>query len=145
MLSALLRPHEFADLDNKENEDSADLQLWKLPDTSILFRRYLDSGKMINVYDWFESFQFVLETQRKHLNSMERVSEQESPKKRSGKGKQVMRSAEDKGGEVDEEKWKMEVQARFMRALQELDYLGFIKHTGRKVDHVQRTIFDVLD
>jgi origin recognition complex subunit 3 len=147
-LSGLLRPHEFADPESEENEDSAEPQLWELPDTSILFRRYLDSGKMINVYDWFESFQFVLETQRKHLQK-ERVGEQGSPKKKSGKGKgrekQVTRGAEEDDEEEAEEKWKMEVQARFMRALQELDYLGFIKHTGRKADHVQRTVFDIPD
>lgn len=143
ILSGMLRPHEFTEPEN-EDEDSADPQLWELPDTSILFRRYLDSGKIINVYDWFESFQYVLETQRKHLTK-ESVGEQGSPKKRSGKGKgkQIQHDAEKEEGE--EEKWKMEVQARFMRALQELDYLGFIKHTGRKADHVQRTVFDIPD
>ena len=105
---------------------------------------------MINVYDWFESFQFVVEMQRKHLKTRIRSpGEQGSPKrsgkgKDKGKGKQVHGETED-DGEEDEERWKMEVQARFMKALQELDYLGFIKHTGRKVDHVQRTVFDIPD
>jgi origin recognition complex subunit 3 len=30
------------------------------------------------------------------------------------------------------------VQARFARAISELQFLGFIKHTGRKADHVAR-------
>ena len=47
--------------------------------------------------------------------------------------------------EEAEEQWRIQVQARFIRALQELDYLGFIKHTGRKADHVLRTVFDVGD
>ena len=47
--------------------------------------------------------------------------------------------------EEEEEKWKVEIQARFIRALHELDYLGFIKHTGRKADHVVRTVFEVDD
>jgi len=47
--------------------------------------------------------------------------------------------------EEEEERWKVEVQARFIRALHELDYLGFIKHTGRKADHVLRTLFDIDD
>lgn len=38
--------------------------------------------------------------------------------------------------EDDLEKWKMEVQARFIRALHELDYIDLIKHTSRKADHV---------
>lgn len=96
------------------------------------------------MYDWLESFQLVLETQRKNLQKNS-VGEHGSPKKRTskakGKDKQVQQDTEDE----DEERWKMEVQARFMRALQELDYLGFIKHTGRKADHVQRTVFDIAD
>ena len=47
--------------------------------------------------------------------------------------------------EEGEERWKVEIQARFIRALHELDYLGFIKHTGRKADHVVRTVFEVDD
>jgi origin recognition complex subunit 3 len=142
-LSSLLRPQEFSEPENQENEEFAEPQLWELPDTSILFRRYLDSGKMINVYDWFESFQLVLETQRKHLEK-KRVDKQGSPKRLGkGKAKQVQQEAEEDG--EDDEKWKIEVQARFMRALQELDYLGFIKHTGRKADHVMRTVYDIPD
>jgi len=65
-----------------------------------------------------------------------------------GKGKQKVDEEEEEeedGESEDEDKWKREVQARFMRALQELDYLGFIKHTGRKADHVIRTVFDIPD
>jgi origin recognition complex subunit 3 len=54
-----------------------------------------------------------------------------------GKGKEK----EDEEGE----EWKLEVQARFIRALHELDYLEFAKHTGRKRDHVMRTLFEVGD
>ena len=65
----------------------------------------------------------------------------ESPRKGSKK-KQVEEEEED---EEAEEKWKLEVRARFIRALHELDYLGFIKHTRRKRDHVLRTVFDIVD
>ncbi|KAI5994475.1 hypothetical protein EDD15DRAFT_2260508 [Pisolithus albus] len=34
-----------------------------MPDTSIVFQWYLESGKMINVYDWFEFFAVALEGQ----------------------------------------------------------------------------------
>ncbi|KAK0469029.1 origin recognition complex subunit 3 N-terminus-domain-containing protein [Desarmillaria tabescens] len=126
IISGLLRSHEFSD--NVKNPE--EINLWELPDTSILFRRYLDSGKMINVYDWFESFQPVLETQRRETLGPRKGS-------RRKRGKKVV------GG--NEDKWKLQVQARFIRALHELDYLGFIKHTGRKADHVIRTAFDVCD
>ena len=112
----------------KEREPPA---LWEHPDTGILFRRYLDSGKMINVYDWFESFAVVLEDQRRQKKGPT------SPRKGKGKERQI-----DVGEEEDDEKGKMEMQARFIRALHELDYLGFLKHTGRKADHVIKTVLE---
>ncbi|TFK37088.1 origin recognition complex subunit 3 N-terminus-domain-containing protein [Crucibulum laeve] len=144
LLSGLLRPLEFGDSSLAENDAQQDTEtLWQLPDTNILFRRYLDSGKMINIYDWLESFQAVLDTQKEELKNVGDVPAKGSRSKigANGKGKKKQVSAD----EDDEEKWKVEVQARFMRALHELDYLGFIKHTGRKPDHVMRTVFNVTD
>lgn len=112
--------------------------LWKMPDTSILFQRYLESGKMINVFDWFESFTVVLETQKRHASDVSaREALPRTPSRRKGKQRQVEESEEEL------EKWRLEVQARFIRSLHELDYVGLIKHTGRKADHVMRTIFDI--
>jgi origin recognition complex subunit 3 len=129
-----LYPYAYVQADRKKH-----WALWELPDTCILFRRYLDSGKMINVYDWFESFAVVLESQREQLME-DKANGMFSPTKGKGKRKEIV---DEDRNEVDEDKWKMEVHARFIRALHELDYLGFIKHTGRKADHVQRTVFDV--
>ncbi len=95
---------------------------------------------MINVYDWFESFQLALERQREHLKEQDNDKKRKSSPKKRGKGKAAVEQPEE-----DEERWRLEVQARFIRALHELDYLGFIKHTGRKADHVLRTVFDVGD
>ncbi|KAF8350403.1 origin recognition complex subunit 3 N-terminus-domain-containing protein [Amanita rubescens] len=142
ILSGLLRPHDYYLYPNATAQDKAH-EIWELPDISILFTRYTESGKMINVYDWFESFQLALERQREHLKEQDNGKKRKSlsPKKR-GKGKAAVEQPED---EQDEEQWRLEVQARFIRALHELDYLGFIKHTGRKADHVLRTVFDVGD
>ena len=121
------------DIDDEET-------LWDMPDTSILFRRYLESGKMINVFDWFESFTVVLETQKQRHESA-RGTLVPTPTRRKGKQRHL---EEDQGYlEESEEKWRLEVQARFIRSLHELDYTGLIKHTGRKADHVMRTVFDV--
>ncbi len=118
------------------------MALRELTDTGILFKRYLDSGKMINVFDWFESFKSVLETQKTHQIASNTVSAPScsSPRKKGRKQKKVAVMTEE-----NEEEWKREVQARFIRSLHELDHLGFIKHTGRKADHVLRTVFDVGD
>ncbi|PPR03388.1 hypothetical protein CVT24_012513 [Panaeolus cyanescens] len=139
-VAGLLRPHDFGDIAAQDSKLMGDIPaLWELPDTSILFKRYLDSGKMINVYDWFESFKAVLDTQRSELKSANEGTKTPSPKKR-GKGKKRPVETEE-----EIEKWNVEVQARFIRALHELDYLGFIKHTTRKADHVLRTSFDIGD
>jgi origin recognition complex subunit 3 len=140
-MAGLLRPHEFTEsLGNHGVPDLATKSIWELPDTSILFKRYLDSGKMINVYDWFESFKIVLDAQRLHLQEL--ADDAISPRKRgSGKAKKP----QPKTTEKDEEEWTVEVQARFVRAMHELDYLGFIKHTGRKADHLMRTVFEIDD
>lgn len=139
IVSGLLRPQSFASLDDKSIDEDA---LSELPDSSILFHRYLDSGKMINVYDWFESFKVVLEEQRKQLKQKSRGSPRKSsPRKGKGKEKKEANGYTP----MSAEKWRMQVQARFMRAMQELDYIGLIKHTGRKPDHVLRTIFDKSD
>ncbi|KAF5325228.1 hypothetical protein D9619_009716 [Psilocybe cf. subviscida] len=139
LMAGLLRPFEFQDdfAEQVTNENGAK-SIAELPDTSILFKRYLDSGKMINVYDWFESFKSVLDTQDELIRT--RAVGSASPKKGKGKAKGAAAEAE-----RDDDKWNVEVQARFIRALHELDYLGFIKHTGRKADHVQRTVFDIDD
>jgi len=97
---------------------------------------------MINIYDWFESFKAVLESQRLHLMDADATT-RSSPRKRGrSKAKQKEKATMT---EEEEEKWKVEIQARFIRALHELDYLGFIKHTGRKADHVVRSVFEVDD
>jgi origin recognition complex subunit 3 len=107
---------------------------------------------MINVYDWYESFAVVLDDQRRRTRKKGKTSPTKTVSPRKRKGKAVLNDDDESGEEEEEEespeeleKWRMEVQARFMRALHELDYLGFIKHTGRKADHVLRTVFEVED
>jgi len=43
----------------------------------------------------------------------------------------------------EDEEWRMHVQARFVCALHTLDFLGLVKHTGRKAEHIVRTVYDV--
>jgi origin recognition complex subunit 3 len=137
----LIHPRDYVSPGQQsENDEDGDL-----PDISILFKGYLESAKMINVYDWFETFAFFLEAQKRRVRKTHIPDGADgtprTPSKK-GKQKQVEGEAVDKDTGEDEEEWLMEVQARFIRALQELDYLGFIKHTGRKADHVMRTAFD---
>jgi hypothetical protein len=171
ILSGLLHPHSYlppsfsAASDEREAEEG-ERDISKLPDTSILFRRYLDSGKLINVWDWYESFATVCETQREKektaqspakskKHAAESPSKRRSPAKARGKPSKSASPTKDKGKEKadvegedsterdrDEEVWTRQTHARFIRALHELDYLGLIRHTGRKKDCVMRTVWE---
>ncbi|KAJ4500698.1 origin recognition complex subunit 3 N-terminus-domain-containing protein [Lentinula lateritia] len=156
---------EIGDEITDDSEDDSD-PLHTFPDTSVLFHRYLESGKMINVYDWFESFHTVIGIQRRETNAKDEVKKRKgkavngivSPAKKK-KGKEKARDSDLDGDEEmkdhgeeppdsssnSEERHQLLVQARFIRALHELEFLGFIKHTRRKPDHVLRTVFDVGD
>jgi len=154
---ALLHPESYA-AQNPHPErgasDSGDAEgevpaVWELPDTSILFRGYLEAGRVINVFDWYQSFAAVLETQRQKglgIGDQKRVGDSTSygavHEGRQNDGGEIMR---EDGEEVEDEKWGMEVQARFIRGVHELDFMGFLKNTGRKPDHVTRTVFDVSE
>lgn len=104
----------------------------------------MESGRLINVYDWFQSFAVALEEEERltgdNVSTGERQDSMDagpsSPSKRRRRG---VTSQEER------EKRTREMQARFMRAVHELDYLGFIKPTGRKRDHVMKTVFDIPD
>ncbi|KAJ7499463.1 hypothetical protein FB451DRAFT_1205523 [Mycena latifolia] len=140
IISGLSFPHSYTGHDAEEAEDEENMQ--ELPDTSILFKGYTKAGKMVNVYDWFDHFRIVLEGQRQ--SALDETAKGNANAKGKGKGKGKKVEAE------DDEKWKLGVQARFMRALYELDYLGFIKHTsrgggGRKGEYVLRTVLGVLE
>lgn len=152
IVNALLRPFEvvtaYEELSSNAAGDDDDVErqasphvpeLWELPDTSILFRRYMDAGRMINVYDWYESFAVALDDQKREHVQQQAKGGRKGRGRHKGKTKQKELSAE------EEEEWQTEVHARFIRALHELDFMGFIKHTGRKADHVMRTIYDIPD
>ena len=86
-------------------------------DTTLLFDRYLEAGRTINVYDWYDSFAAGIES--------------EKPKIKRNQDK-----------DEEDKKWGHEVQARFLRSMHELDLMGFLAGSSRKADHVLRTSFD---
>lgn len=187
-----MHPDRFLDI-----QDDPKLSANSASDTCVLFQRYLESGRMLNVYDWFESFSSELTAQRNRSRRQAREEERKAQKgtpgrvrnaRRAQKGrKRTLRgnvpssptkrgrgrgaradaatkrkldvadsssesepasdgenkSESDEEDEESKELWKTEVHARFIRAVQELDFMGFIKHTRRKADHVHKTVYDV--
>ncbi|CAK6956897.1 origin recognition complex subunit 3 [Scomber scombrus] len=79
------------------------------PDICIAYKLHLECGRLINLYDWLEAYSIV-------VSAAEGVDPES-----------------DSYGKVDEVK-----HARFIRAVSELEFLGFIKSTKQKTDHVAR-------
>uniref|UniRef100_A0A6Q2YII0 Origin recognition complex subunit 3 n=1 Tax=Esox lucius TaxID=8010 RepID=A0A6Q2YII0_ESOLU len=79
------------------------------PDICIVYKLHLECGRLINLYDWLEAYATVVS-----------AAEGKDPE-----------SAD--YGKVDELK-----HARFIQAVSELEFLGFIKSTKQKTDHVSR-------
>ena len=98
---------------DKDKEES----MAQLPDTAVLLRRYLDSGRMINMYDWFESFLVAMQGEERFLEG-------------------------EPGDDAYGAEWRREMQARFLLSVHELDWMGLVRSTGRKKDHVVRTMYD---
>lgn len=74
-----------------------------LPDLSVAYKLHLECGKMINLFDWLQSFRSVVDF-----------------------------------SEEEQEQVDPTIQARFTRAVAELQFLGYIKTSKRKTDHVTR-------
>jgi len=84
------------------------------PDTPRLFRLYMEAGRTINVYDWFEAFAVSLEGRgNDHIQDTDRADKMDTDIERS------------------KEERRREVYARFMRSLHELDLLGMLRWSGR--------------
>ncbi|XP_058809862.1 origin recognition complex subunit 3 [Phymastichus coffea] len=72
------------------------------PDICIVYKLHLECGKMINLYDWLQSYLTIVDPDH-YEDDVDPV-----------------------------------LQARFTRAVAELQFLGFIKATRKKTDHVKR-------
>uniref|UniRef100_A0A4W3JB72 Origin recognition complex subunit 3 n=1 Tax=Callorhinchus milii TaxID=7868 RepID=A0A4W3JB72_CALMI len=79
------------------------------PDICIVYKLHLECGRLINLYDWLQAFAMVVN-----------AAEGNDPDTQVGKP-------------VDKI-----LHARFIRAVSELEFLGFVKPTKRKTDHVAR-------
>lgn len=79
------------------------------PDICIIYKLHLECGRLINLYDWLQAFATVV-----------CAAEGKDP------------------DEVNNGQVEGVIHARFIRAVSELEFLGFIKSTKRKTDHVAR-------
>ncbi|XP_072036057.1 origin recognition complex subunit 3-like [Amphiura filiformis] len=108
--TALDNPYHYLQSDLCKAEGGSILSTF--PDVCIVYKLHLECGRLINLYDWMQAFVTVVQGGE---------DEADGEKKAASK-----------------KKADPVLQARFIRAVSELQFLGFIKSTKRKTDHVAR-------
>jgi len=145
---------------------TADTILPTQHDTCILYKLYVECGRMINLSDWFTAFGMILErglddeTNELSDEEGEEGEEEEIVVANGKRGRSARASVATKAKRSKLAKMKKsaakkkkqqqrkgakkptldpkQVQARFITAVAELQFLGFIKPTNKKTDHVMR-------
>lgn len=101
--------HPFHYLQNESLKTNAGTISSAAPDLCIVYKLHLECGRLINLYDWLEAFVTV------------------------------MSAAEDQDADSEEyAKFDSLKHARFIQAVSEMEFLGFVKSTKQKTDHVAR-------
>ncbi|EJU05577.1 hypothetical protein DACRYDRAFT_13546 [Dacryopinax primogenitus] len=150
--AALMQPMTWleAKLELPEHEagttKAQEAELVTYPDASILFLRSLEAGKKINLLDWFESFSMAVEKEAEHFTKQEETPSPRKRRRAKVNGKQVNGPrASGKSAEEEAEEREQELQVRFVRSVQELEYVGILKHSARRTDFAVRTLFETVD
>uniref|UniRef100_A0A4W4F5H2 Origin recognition complex subunit 3 n=1 Tax=Electrophorus electricus TaxID=8005 RepID=A0A4W4F5H2_ELEEL len=99
----------FYYLQNENLKTDAGTVSSSAPDICIVYKLHLECGRLINLYDWLEAYATVVS------------------------GAEGKDPDSEEYGKVDELK-----HARFIKAVSELEFLGFVKSTKQKTDHVAR-------
>lgn len=88
-----------------------------IPDTAIAYRLLAEGGRMKNLHDWYHTFSTM-----RVAGAVER----------------------DENGNITglKDVSQAETQVRFSKVCAELEFLGLLKHTNRKTDHVLRLTFE---
>uniref|UniRef100_A0A673H1M8 Origin recognition complex subunit 3 n=1 Tax=Sinocyclocheilus rhinocerous TaxID=307959 RepID=A0A673H1M8_9TELE len=101
--------HPFYYLQNESLKTDTGTISSAAPDLCIVFKLHLECGRLINLYDWLEAYVTV------------------------------MSAAEDQDTDSEEcGKFDSLKHARFIQAVSEMEFLGFVKSTKQKTDHVAR-------
>ena len=119
ILSALTKPHEYLGQDEISPEDTIQQAM---PDQCILYKLLKERKINVNLYDWFESFCGF-------AASNESGAGPRSHKTRENR-KTVAATMQD-----------VSVQARFIRAMADLQFIGTFAPKNRKKDHVSRLVY----
>ncbi|XP_027147941.1 origin of replication complex subunit 3 isoform X1 [Coffea eugenioides] len=109
--------------------ENACISLPSIHDTSIIYSLAQEHGDLINIHDWFQSFKVTISKSGMRTKSRLKQSQSPSPKKRKPSNEPQKIS-------------EASIQARFCRAVSELQITGLIRMPSkRRQDYVQRVAF----
>lgn len=138
-------------------DDSQSLPTAEDLDVCRAFKLVSEAGKLVNLADWYGAFEVALHDVEEGVEGDSAGSREKrrkvAAKKPSRNGKlhqddeHMLETngdhAEDGEEDSDDEETARSRahQARFLAAVADLAYLGFIQPTKRKVEHVARVVF----
>jgi hypothetical protein len=153
-LQALSNPHHY--MANLERDVTANHIYKEMPDISIVYSLMEERGKDINLYDWFQSFVTIVDDgikDKDYVDLMDQASSSSSSssnrrrkKQKNGIGTRKKRQdaamiLKQMKEDLEKSITNVDLQARFVTAVSDLQYLGCIRPHHSKADHVTRLIF----
>lgn len=114
------------------------------PDAAVAFRLYRDSGRLINLADWWQAFdQAAVDEEESAGVGKNEVARERGRRKPGGSddGMEVDDEEEAESEKDEDDNPRRRKQARFLRAVADLAHAGYVQPTSRKVEHVGKTIF----
>jgi origin recognition complex subunit 3 len=97
---------------------------------------------LLNLADWLGAFVGVVQHEQVDRTSNTNALTSGGHSLRARKKRSVDPDAD---GEEDTLEIQKEWQARFVQSAHELEFLGLIQATGRRKEHVMRTVFETKD
>lgn len=116
-------------------------------DVAVAYKLYRDTGKTINLSDWWMAFEGSArdEAEVDAEGEGEQNGETNGSKKRKksteGDEEEELEDEEEDDEEEEENDPVRRKQARFLRAVGDLAHVGFLLPTSRKAEHVLKSVF----
>lgn len=120
-------------------------------DVVVAYRLYRETGKTINLADWYGAFRGAVarvdagdgdgDGDGGNDGNDNQTRKRIRPDDDNGGGGEDEEHDQDQEREGDRDKKDRRVQARFLRAVGDLAYVGFVLPNSRKAEHVTKSIF----
>ena len=117
ILGSLMDPSKYLQASTMNDDDTIQSEM---PDECIMFKLLKERAINVNLYDWFESFCAIIAAKDTGLGS--------TMTRNNAKSVTVMMK-------------DPSVQARFIRSMADLQFVGTFAPKNRKEDHVTRLVY----